>query len=127
MLQDAVAACKDKIIRTNDGSIYRMISSEKDFLREPVIELIASDITDEYELREKLRERKSYLEGQRRRLMEVNDSITDLTIEKEILRTKIGIHDDLGLGISCRSSYSLYKSSLAAVKSILVCVKYRNK
>ena len=105
VLQDAVAACKDKIIRTNDGSIYRMISSEKDFLREPVIELIASDITDEYELREKLRERKSYLEGQRRRLMEVNDSITDLTIEKEILRTKIGIHDDLGKTLVTIRSY----------------------
>ncbi len=103
VLKDAVG--KDNIVRTKDGSIYRITGSEKDFLREPVIELIASNITDEYELREKLRERKSYLEGQRRRLMEVNDSITDLTIEKEILRTKIGIHDDLGKTLVTIRSY----------------------
>ena len=105
VLQDAVAASKDNMVRTNDGSIYRVIVNEKEFLKEPVIEMIASDITDEYVIREKLRERKSYLEHQRRRLMEVNESITDLTIEKEILQAKINIHDDLGKTLVMIRSY----------------------
>lgn len=95
-LWDAVSEKKNHIVHLGDGSVYRFVRSEKDFLDEPVIELVASDITDEYALSKKLQVRKTYLEGQRRRLLEVNDSITDLTIEKEILQTKINIHDDLG-------------------------------
>ncbi len=111
VLWDAVREKKDHIVYLEDGSVYRFIRSEKDFLDEPVIELVASDITDEYGLREKLHERKKYLEGQRRRLTEVNDSITDLTIEKEILQTKINIHDDLGKTLVAIRSYLAGRTS----------------
>ncbi len=92
-------------VRLSQGRVYRIVHKERTFFEDPVTEIVASDITDEYAARVKLRERNEYITRQRARLLAVNDTITDLTIEKEILQTKVNIHDDLGKALVAARSY----------------------
>lgn len=87
------------------GNIYRIVRNRCSFLKSPAYEIIAYDITEEYNLGLKLRERNERLAGQKKRLLEINDTISDLTIEKEILQTKVNIHDDLGKALVGVRSY----------------------
>ncbi len=47
---------ENPVFRTSSGNVYSFRRTEKSFLKRPIIELIAYDITDEVEQGEKLRE-----------------------------------------------------------------------
>ena len=93
------------VFRTSDNSVYSITLAGKHMPDTYVNELIATDITDEYTLQEKLNEKNERLMLQKKRLLEMNDRITDLTIEKEILQAKINIHDDLGKSLIAVRQY----------------------
>ena len=93
------------VFRTSGNSVYSITLSKKQMSGTYVNELIATDITDEYTLQEKLNEKNERLMQQKKRLLEMNERITDLTIEKEILQAKINIHDDLGKSLIAIRQY----------------------
>ena len=71
----------------------------------PVYELLASNITEEYALRQQLEEQNKGLEAQRDQLRRLGELVTDVTIEKEMLHAKIKIHDDLGSALIAAKRY----------------------
>lgn len=81
------------IIKLSDGKIKSFIRREID---DAVTELIATDVTMQYELGEKLAEENEELKTMNARLAEYGNNIVAITRENEILATKIRIHDDIG-------------------------------
>lgn len=59
-------------------------------------EIIAADVTEQYELGQQLSLENAELKKMNARLREYGDQIVDLTTEREILEAKVRIHDELG-------------------------------
>ncbi|WP_130836303.1 hypothetical protein [Lachnoclostridium sp. Marseille-P6806] len=79
-----------------DGRVFLFARAERALEGRRIYELIASDVTREQELQQKRREQNEELEKIRKRLRRFSEDIGRLTIEKETLRAKIEIHDNLG-------------------------------
>ncbi|MCR5651347.1 MAG: hypothetical protein K6F86_09235 [Lachnospiraceae bacterium] len=107
------------IVKMPQDHVYRMIRNMRDFLPEPVYELVACDMTEEYDLKLKLEEQNRRLSEQKKILQEINETITDLTIEREILQTKVNIHDDLGKALIAVRSYLSGKTERDELVSIM--------
>ncbi len=78
---------------------------KKSFRGNPINEVLCFDVTLENKLAEDLEEKNKELEKQNERLRVLNESITDMTIEDEILKTRIKIHDELGNCIATARHY----------------------
>ena len=109
----------EKVLGMPGGSIYRVTREKRSFLKEPVYELIAYDITEEYELGRKLEKQNAQLSEQKKRLLNINDTIADLTIKREILQAKIDIHGDLGKALVAVRSYLQGNTGKDEVLSIM--------
>lgn len=96
---------EEPIFRVSNGNVYSFKKKTLEMDGKAVTELIATDITDDLELQEKLNEKNERLRGQKRRLLDMNVRIIDLTIEKEILQAKMNIHDDLGKSLIAIKQY----------------------
>lgn len=81
------------IIKLKNGMI-KSIKCNK--IEDDVYELIATDVTKEYELGIELRNRNEELKEMNARLLEYGKHIEIITRDKEILNVKIRIHDELG-------------------------------
>lgn len=79
-----------------DDRVFLFARAERVMEGRRIYELIASDVTGEQELQRKRREQNEELEKIRKRLRRFSEDIGRLTIEKETLRAKIEIHDNLG-------------------------------
>ncbi len=96
---------KEAIVKLPDGKVYGFETKRKIYRGSEINELIAFDVTRENELSESLDEMNRELKKQNERLQALNDSITDMTIDSEILKTKIKIHDELGNCIGTARHY----------------------
>ena len=93
------------VIELESGRIFSFEKKDKLLKDKPICELVCFDVTDEYALSEKLKENHKRLKEQKDRLLTLGESITELTIEKEILDAKVRIHDDLGKGLTASRYY----------------------
>lgn len=109
----------EKVLGMPGGSVYRVTREERSFFKEPVYELIAYDITEEYELGRKLEKQNAQLSEQKTRLQNINDTIADLTIKRETLQAKIDIHGDLGKALVAVRSYMQGNTGREEVLSIM--------
>ncbi|MBQ5311254.1 MAG: hypothetical protein ILP19_04345 [Oscillospiraceae bacterium] len=88
-----------------NGEVYTL---RKDRISAAGIELdaiTAENITAEYSLTEQLRETNNELREQEKKLKKLNDLITEMTIQKEILAAKTRIHDRFGSTIIATKRY----------------------
>ena len=76
-----------------------------------LLEIIASDVTEEYELTLKLQQRETALKEINQRLKNLGERISELTIEKEILNSKIVLHDSWSRTLLATQQYLKDKSS----------------
>ena len=100
-----IASGEAIVIRLESGRIFSFERKEKLLKGRPISELICFDVTDEYTLCDKLRENHTKLAEQKERLLTLGDSITEFTIDKEILDAKVRIHDELGKGLTASRYY----------------------
>lgn len=93
---ESVRGGNTPIIRLSDGRVISF--TRKSFKTDgyDMYELMATDITSVFEITTALRESNRRLTEMNKRLKQVSESITQMTIDKEVLDTKIAIHDNLG-------------------------------
>lgn len=93
-----------KVIRTGENPIFGFSDSQiisfsntpLSFGESEINEIISADITEEYSVSLELEEKKKAADLINKRLRDLNKDITRMTIEKEVLNTKIRVHDELG-------------------------------
>lgn len=83
-------------LRLSDGSVYTFGIERTNVGSAELTEIIAENITEEYELTERLHRIDEELSSQQKRLRELNVLITEMTIQKEILAAKTSVHDRFG-------------------------------
>lgn len=94
-----------RIVSFPNGDVYAFESSARELGGYPITEMICFNVTDEYHLIQELQSRNDDLKEQRRRLINLNDSVIEMTIDREILDTRIRIHDDLGKSLAATRYY----------------------
>lgn len=93
-----------KVIRTGenpifafaDGAVVSFSNTRLSFDGSEINEIISADITEEYSVSLELEEKKKAADLINKRLRALSEDITRMTIEKEVLSTKIRVHDELG-------------------------------
>ena len=87
---------KECIVRLEDGSVYSFKQSICIFEGHELVEIMATDISQEQLLNEKLKVKRVKVDEIKKRLQSLNSEIENMTVQKEILATKSKVHDDLG-------------------------------
>ncbi|WP_022766922.1 hypothetical protein [Butyrivibrio sp. XPD2006] len=95
----------EPIVKMSDGRVFSFEQRKKDYRGSAINEVLAFDVTEEHRLLEELAGKNAELEIQSRRLRSLNETITDMTIEGEVLKTRIRIHDELGNCIGAAKHY----------------------
>lgn len=80
---------------TVDGKAWRFVCRDLTLDGEPLHEMIASDVTEEYAKTEMLRKDTEELSRINRELQEHHLRITDTVRKQEILQAKVNIHDEM--------------------------------
>ena len=84
------------VVCFEDGTAFSFTRREEILDGEPIRELIAYNITEEYRLTDELREKQRQASYINARLKALNSTIQYLIMDKETLQIKIDIHDSLG-------------------------------
>lgn len=84
------------MLRLKDGSVWTFGQRTIHAGDEDVTELSAADTTDLYHLTCQLRENNRALEDMNRRLQQHSENVDTLARSRELLDTKVRIHDDFG-------------------------------
>ena len=112
------AALKDGYL-TVDGKAWRFVCRDLTLDGEPLHEIIASDVTEEYAKAEILRKDTEELSRINRELQEHHLRITDTVRKQEILQAKVNIHDEMNrLMLRTVVADSHNKEELASVFSL---------
>ena len=88
--------CEEPIIELKNGVIISLKRNIHDIDNKIFYEIIASNITSIYKLTKELESKLNALELVNKRLITYGENINKLTHEKEVLKAKIRIHDDMG-------------------------------
>lgn len=84
------------MVQMEDGSVYRFSRLRVCVEERMVWEIVAADITVQYELKCERERKNRKLEDRNRRMRSYSNNIGKVTREREILAAKIGIHDNAG-------------------------------
>ena len=84
------------IIKLGSGKVYLFSNQLTRFGEQKIYELKALDITEEYTLTDELIRDNNRLTEQNTELQKYSDIVAALIVEKEVLDTKISIHDNIG-------------------------------
>ncbi len=84
------------VVRLKNGRIFSF--REKEIISDGIVinELLANDISKEYELTEALREKEKNVAQLNEKLKSIEEESLKTAIEKEVLDAKIRVHDNLG-------------------------------
>lgn len=92
-----VLACGESpLVRTADGQVWSFSRTTLVVDGRKAVQLVASDVTQEHAMNLRLEEENLRLADMNRRLRQYGGQIRQLTQEKEILATKVRIHDEFG-------------------------------
>lgn len=87
---------EEPMVRMEDGKTYRFSRNELQVDGQSVYELVAADITEQYELTMEKERKNIQLEKQNERMRNYSKRIGNIIREKEILEAKIMVHDQAG-------------------------------
>ena len=93
------------IITLSDGTTWQFKESSMLFQKSFIYFLHADDITEEYQKTASLKQMQEELSALNRRLTEYNKEIVDLTAEKELLDSRIRLHDEMGADLLTIKNY----------------------
>ena len=89
----------------SDGTVYLIKENELLINDKKINELTAVDVTLQTRLRKEIRELEAQKESFNRRLSDYSDKVGEVTTKKEILDTKIDVHESLGNALLLSKSY----------------------
>lgn len=107
------------IVRTGDMRVWSFERTPIDANGERAQQIIASDITREYEMNDRLRSENLRLAEMNRRLRQYGENVQALTREKETLAAKVRIHDELGQALLATRRLTIQPSSPAQRAEVL--------
>ena len=93
------------MLQTEDQTVWEFHSKELLLNDNVVVELIANDVTEQYQMARELEKRNRSLNQINRQLRIYSDEVNRITREQEILNAKIRIHDDVGRSLLAARSY----------------------
>ena len=93
------------VILTSDSKVWNVRRSEIEAEGNRINEIVALDVTEQYELRQKLEKRNERLNSVNELLRIFSRDMSRLTAEKELLDAKIKVHDDLGRSLLAFRAY----------------------
>ena len=99
------------VILTSDSKVWNVRRSEIEAEGNRINEIVALDVTEQYELRRELEERNERLNSVNERLRIFSRDMSRLTAEKELLDAKIKVHDDLGRSLLAFRAFLTAKPS----------------
>ena len=106
------------IIRLGDGRVWSVRRSFVGTKKEPIYEVSAADISEEWEIAARLRETEREARIRNARLKALSRSIGYLSMEQEALNAKIKIHDRLGQKLLMSKRYLLLADSEGGEKEL---------
>ena len=89
----------------SDGTVYLIKENELLINDKKINELTAVDVTLQTRLRKEIRELEEQKESFNRRLSDYSDKVGEVMTKKEILDTKIDVHESLGNALLLSKSY----------------------
>lgn len=105
VLCDVVQMGEVPILQLSDGRVYSFRREPIPFEKYILFEIMAVDITEEFEKNKMLEADQVKMTILNRRLKEYSQKVTQVTIEKEILAAKVRIHDELGHALIATKRY----------------------
>lgn len=90
---------------TDDGKIWEFCRNTLIIGRSPIYELVAYDITRQYQLSQELEKRNQKLGEINERLRLYSQEVERITAEQEILNAKMQIHDNVGRSLLAFRAY----------------------
>lgn len=93
------------LVKTADEKVWEISQNILNIKNAEVHELIACDITRQYQLNSELNERNEQLNKVNERLRHFSRDMVYFTAEKELLEAKIRVHDDVGRALLAFRSY----------------------
>lgn len=93
------------ILQTHDGRVYSFCLNKLPFQGTLIYEMIASDITEEYDMTLTLEEKLKRANVVNMRLKALIDSIEYVTMSRELLQIKATLHDNVGRSLLLARKY----------------------
>lgn len=115
----AVSGGESPVVSFEDGTAYSFVHLEDTLDGEPIHELIAYNITEEFRLTAELREKQKKASYINARLKALNSTIQYLIMDKETLQIKIRIHNDLGKTLLTTRRYLTAPDSVDREKMLM--------
>lgn len=96
---------ENPMVELEDGSVYRFSKSRVCVEERMIWEIVATDITRQYELKCEQEKKNAKLADRNARMRNYSKNIGKVTREREILDAKIGIHDNAGKTLLASKRY----------------------
>ena len=87
------------LYRLKDGTVLSFTHNRLELEGRVLHEMMSVDVTQEYQIRNELKIRQDEERAQRENLRKVQDQLVDVTIRKEMMETRIRIHDDWSMAL----------------------------
>ncbi|MBR4341588.1 MAG: hypothetical protein IKP88_02570 [Lachnospiraceae bacterium] len=87
---------ENAVVQLPDGKLFSFRKTVCKMYNHSLIEIVASDVSEEWLLHNQLKEEQEKADRLNERLKELNSTIEVMTAEKEILQTKSMVHDEWG-------------------------------
>ncbi len=126
----AVTGINDsRFLHLGDGSVWNIVRNDLMIKRMQVREIIAYEVTEEYEKSRRLEQRTQHLAEVNRQLHEYSSNLDEIIREREILSAKIHLHDDVGRSLLALRAYiaqqNISREQLVALWKFTVAVLRR--
>ena len=95
----------EPVLVLQNGSVWTFSKEYIKVDRETVVQVLAVDTTDLYNLRFELESKNESLKEMNARLQDYSENVTELIREEEILATKVKIHADMGSALLATRYY----------------------
>lgn len=112
------------VIQTDDEKIWDFRRNVLTVGNSEVQELLAFDVTEQYNLKKELEMRNQRLSDVNERLRKYSREVERITAEKEILTAKMRVHDDVGRSLLAFRSYLAKPQSERDRESLLLMWRY---
>lgn len=117
---------KDSVVTvcTKDERIWEFRRNTLNIGKNEICELVAHDVTEQYELSKELEERNRKLVQINERLCKYSLEVEQIATENEILKAKMQVHDNVGRSLLAFRSYLSQAESERDKESILLLWRY---
>lgn len=111
-------------VQLKDGTVWNFRQTELTRGKDRIREIVACDVTKQYELNHELRTQNEQLKKMNQRLRKLCQEIEEITREKEILETRIRVHDEIGRALLVFQTYLSRSVGERSRKDLLFWCRY---